>query len=76
VWYQVQAVRVGLDIRGSGELAIKTKMTARITTTIIGLQSLIRMREHRVAAEMQLPTKPYFSRKSGISRARKKLKYH
>jgi hypothetical protein len=50
---QVQAGRVGLDIRGSGEeLASKTKMTARTATKIIGLQPLIRMGEGRVAAEM------------------------
>ena len=52
--YQVQAATAGLDIRGSGELAIKTKMSSRIATTTIGLLSLARMREHRVAAEMQL----------------------
>ena len=47
--YQVQAARIELDIRGSGEeLAIKTKMTARIATTTIEPQSLARMREHRV----------------------------
>lgn len=36
--YQVQAGRVGLDIRGSGkELASKTEMTASTTTKTIGL---------------------------------------
>ena len=52
--YQVQAARVGLDIRSIGELAIKTKMASRIATTTIGLLSLVRTREQRVTAEMQL----------------------